>query len=182
MQRRVQDAYLVFAGYTSPKPVKRDPLRGAYAAATIATLLALLLTEAALGHVDVRPRLVEQGKAIKLRIELPQLRAGPPPVRLEVEGDGVAVLASSLQGVVGAETLWHVRLRVAPAVPPGELLLSLRAFFADGQSVEVDGALVVVPPVAEEGSDPFLWLGVAAGVTLALALAVAGLLVARRRR
>ena len=90
-----------------------------------------------------------------LRVELPQLRAGPPPVRLEVEGDGVAVVASSLQGVTGAETLWHVRLRVASSVPPGELLLILRAFFADGQSVDVDGAIVVVPPVAEKGSGTF---------------------------
>ena len=143
-----------------------------------------MAAEPALGHVDVTPRLVEQGKATQLRIELPQLRAGPPPVRLEVEGDGVAVLGSSLQGVAGAETRWNVRLRVSPAVPPGELLLILRAFFADGKSVEVDGAITVVPP-APQGSEPrtqFPWLGVAAGVTLALALAVAGLLLARRRR
>lgn len=147
-------------------------------------LLTLAVTEPALGHVDVRPRLVEQGTATELRIELPQLRAGPPPVRLEVEGDGVAVLASSLEGVVAAETLWNVRLRVSPAVPPGELLLVLRAFFADGESVEVDGAITVVPPAATapEPSERFPWLGVAAGVALALALAVAGLLLARRRR
>jgi len=143
--------------------------------------LGLLATQPALGHVDVRPRLVEQGTETALRIELPQLRAGPSPVRLEVEGDGVAVLASSLQGVAGAETLWNVRLRVSSTVPPGELLLILRAFFADGESVEVDGGLTVVPPVAEVGSDTFPWLGVAAGVTLALAFAVAALLLARRR-
>lgn len=160
--------------------MKRTPLRLAYAAAIVSALLALLLTEPALGHVDVRPRLVEQGTATALRIELPQLRAGPPPVRLEVEGDGVAVLASSLQGVAGAETLWNVRLRVSPAVPPGELLLILRALFADGESVEVDGGITVVPP-AEEASGTFPWLGVAAGITLALAFAVAALLYARRR-
>ena len=147
-------------------------------------MLALLAAEPALGHVDVRPRLVEQGKATQLRVELPQLRAGSPPVRLEVEGDGVAVLASSLEGVAGAETLWNVRLRVSPAVPPGELLLILRALFADGKSVEVDGAITVVPPTlpASETSDRFPWLAVVGGVTLALALAVAGLLLARRRR
>lgn len=146
-------------------------------------LLALAVTEPALGHVDVRPRLVEQGKATQLRIELPQLRAGSPPVRLEVEGAGVAVLASSLQGVAGAETLWNVRVRVSPAVPPGALLLILRAFFADGKSVEVDGAITVVPPAAApKASEPFPWLGVAVGVTLALALAIAALLLARRRR
>lgn len=90
------------------------------------------------------------------------------------------MLASSLRGVAGAETLWDVRLRVSPAVPPGELLLILRAFFADGESVEVDGSIVVVPPEAEPAG-AFPWLGVAAGVTLALAFGVAVLLLARRR-
>ena len=82
------------------------------------------------------------------------------------------MLASSLQGVAGAETLWNVRVRVSPAVPPGELLLILRAFFADGKSVEVDGAVTVVPPAEEpaETSERFPWLGVVAGVTLALAV------------
>jgi len=144
--------------------------------------LALLVTEPALGHVDVQPRLVVQGTATELRIELPQLRAGAPPVRLEVEGDGVTVLANSLRGVAGAETLWRVRLRVSPAVPPGELLLILRAFFADGESVEVDGAVTVVPPAEEPaGTGAFPWLGVAAGVTLVLAFGVVVLLLARRR-
>ena len=161
--------------------MKRTPSRVAYvAAATIAPLLALVLTEPAFGHVDVRPRLVEPGVATELRVELPQLRAGPPPVRLEVEGEGVAVLASSLQGVAGSETVWNVRVRVSPAVPPGELLLILRAVFADGKSVEVDGNVTVVPP-AEEASGSFPWLGVAVGVTLALGAAAATLVVARRR-
>jgi len=146
----------------------------------VSALLALLLTEPALGHVDVQPRLVEQGTATELRIELPQLRAGPPPVRLEVEGDGVAVLSSSLQGFAGAETRWNVRLRVSPAVPPGDVPLKLRAVFADGESVELDGAITVVPP-AGQASGAFPWLGVFAGVTLALAFAVAALLIARRR-
>jgi hypothetical protein len=65
-------------------------------------------------------------------------------------------------------------------VPPGELLLILRAVFADGKSVEVDGNVTVVPP-AEEAAGSFPWLGVAAGVTLALGVAVATLVVARRR-
>lgn len=158
--------------------MKRTPLRLAYATATVTTLL---LTEPALGHVDVRPRLVEPGTETALRIELPQLRAGAPPVRLEVEGDGVAVLASSLQGVAGAETLWSVRLRVSPSVPPGELLLILRAVFADGESVEVDGGIIVLPPAEEEAAGTFPWLEVAAGVSLALAFGVAALILARRR-
>jgi hypothetical protein len=164
--------------------VKRTPLQTAYVAAAVSTLLSLLTAEPALAHVDVRPRLVEQGKATQLHIELPQLRAGSPPVRLEIEGDGVAVLASSLEGVAGAETLWNVRLRVSPAIPPGELLLILRGVFADGKSVEVDGAITVVPPApaASETSEQFPWLAVVAGVTVALALAVAALLLARRRR
>jgi hypothetical protein len=163
--------------------VKWTPLHPAYAAATVSALLALVTVEPAFAHVDVQPRLVEQGRVTQLRIELPQLRAGPSPVRLEVEGAGVAQLASSLQGAAGAETRWNVRLRVSPAVPPGELLLILRAFFADGESVEVDGAVTVVPPSPPpEVSEPFPWVPVAAGVSAALALAVAALLLARRRR
>jgi hypothetical protein len=143
--------------------------------------LAVLLTAPALAHVDVRPRLVQLGQATDLRIELPQLHAGPAPVRLEVEAEGVAVLASELQAVVGAETRWNVRVRVSTAVPPGEHLLVLRALFSDGESVEVDGSIVVVP-AAEEADAAFPWLAVAAGVTIALALGVSALVLARRRR
>jgi hypothetical protein len=143
-------------------------------------LLALLLTEPALGHVDVRPRLVEFGTPTTLRVELPQLRPGPAPVRLEVKGAGVTVLSSSLQGFAGSETRWNVRVRVNPAVPPGDLPLKLRAVFADGVSVEQDGAITVVPP-ASEAAGAFPWLGVAVGVALALGFGIAVLLLARRR-
>jgi hypothetical protein len=177
-----------FAGYTSPKPVKWTPLHAACVGATLSTLLALSLAEPALAHVDVQPRLVEQGVATRLRVELPQLRAGPPPVRLEVEGDGVTVLASSLEGIggiSGAETVWSVRVRVGPSVLPGEVLLVLRAFFTDGKSVEVDGFITVVPPAepaAHEDTGAFPWLWVAVGVTLAVGFAATVLLLARRRR
>ena len=156
--------------------MKRTPSRVAYvAAATISSLLALVLTEPALAHVDVRPRLVELGVATELRVELRF-----DPVRLEVEGEGVTVLASSLQGAAGSETVWNVRVRVSRAVSPGELSLILRAVFADGRSVEVDAAITVVPP-PEEASGAFPWLAVAAGVAVALAVAVATLVLARRR-
>ena len=170
----------LLAGYTSLKPVKRTPLRVAYAGATLSSLLALLPTEPALGHVDVRPRLVEQGKEAVLLIELPQLRAGPPPVTLEVEAEGIEFLASSRRQVVDAETRWSVLLDVSLTAPTGELPLVLRALFADGESVEVDGAVVVVP-LAVEPLGGFPWLGVAAAVTLALALGATALLRARRR-
>ncbi|HUQ23817.1 MAG TPA: hypothetical protein VM049_12475 [Gaiellaceae bacterium] len=136
----------------------------------------------------MQPRLVQQGTATQLRVELPQLRAGRPPVRLEVEGEGVTVLSSTLEGIggfSGAETLWSVRVRVSRAVPPGDVLLVLRAFFADGKSVDVDGTITVVPPAERAAPDagssvPWVWFAV--GVTLALALAAAALLLARRRR
>ena len=144
-------------------------------------LLALVLTEVAPAHVDVQPRLVQLGTVTDLRIELPQLRAGAPPERLEVEGEGVTVLDSKLEEVVGAETRWSVRLQVSPTVPPGEKLLVLRGLFADGESVEVDGTIVVVPPPEEETSGSFPWLLVAVGTTLAIGLGVAALVVARRR-
>ncbi len=117
-----------------------------------------------------------------LTVEIPQLRAGDPPVRLGVEGEGVTFLTSSLQGAAGAETRWNVRVRVGETVPPGELLLVLRAFFADGKSVEVDGAVTVVPPAEEPAeTGAFPWLGVVVGVTLALGVAVGVLVVSRRR-
>lgn len=156
------------------------PLRAAYAAATVSTLLALLSTEPALGHVDVRPRIVEQGKVAVLRIELPQLRPGAPPVELELEGDGVELLAGNRRQVAGAETVWSLRLRIGPSAPSGELPLVLRALFPDGESVEVDSSVVVVAQRPRAGRS-FPWLPVGAAVTLALAVAAALLIRSRRR-
>jgi len=138
--------------------------------------LALLPTEPALGHVDVRPRLVESGVETVLRIELPQLRAGAAPKRLEVEGEGIEVLSTRLQGVAGPETVWSVRVRTDS--PPGRILLILRAVYSGGASVEVDDTLTVVP--ASEMSS-FPWFGVAAGVLLALSLALVLLRIIRRK-
>ena len=74
--------------YTVPKPVNRCPLRAAYVGATLSTLLTLVTAQGAGAHVDVQPRLVEQGESTQLRVELPQLRPGPAPERIEVEGAG----------------------------------------------------------------------------------------------
>ena len=38
-----------------------------------------VLAQPALAHLDIRPTLVEQGVVTDVRIELPQLRPGPPP-------------------------------------------------------------------------------------------------------
>ena len=177
MQRRVdRTPDELLAVYTSLKPVKRTPLRVAYAGATLSALLALLPTDPAHGHVDVRPRLVEQGKEAVLLIELPQLRAGPPPETLKVEGEGLEVLSTRLQGMAGPETVWSVRVRTDATA--GRLLLILRAVYADGASVEVDDTLTVVPP-SETSSFP--WIVVVAGVLLALALALVSLRVIRRQ-
>jgi hypothetical protein len=162
--------------------VKWTPSPAACVGATITTLLALSLAQPARAHVDVQPRLVEQGVATRLRVELPQLRVGPPPVRLDVEGDGITLLSSRLQAIAGPETVWSVRIRVSPDVPPGESALVLRAHFADGTSIEVDGAITVVPPAEEAAAASFPWLWVAVGVTVAVALAAAALLLAHRRR
>ena len=129
----------------------------------------------------MQPRLVEQGAATQLRVELPQLRAGPPPVRLEVEGEGITLLSSKPQRIAGVETVWSVRILVSLSVLPGEVPLMLRAVFADGTSVEVNGAITVVPP-AEEAAGSFPWPWLAVGVTFAVALAVSVLVLARRRR
>ena len=64
---------MVLARYTSPKPVKWCSLRPAYVGATLAALLAIVSAEPALAHVDLRPRLVERGAVVDVRVELPQL-------------------------------------------------------------------------------------------------------------
>ncbi len=156
--------------------MKRPSLLAAYVGATLATFLALSPGEPASAHVDVRPRVVEQGAIAELRVELPQLRPGPAPTALEVTGDGIDVLAVSLEGTQGPETVWAVRVRVAG--PPRQAQLVLRAVFADGESVEVDDTLTVVPAPAD---DPFPWALAGAGAVLALGFAALALRVARRK-
>ena len=162
--------------YTVRKPMNRCPLRAAYVGATLSTLLALATAEGAWAHVDVQPRLVEQGEVTQLRVELPQLRPGPAPARIEVEGPGIDVLSSRLQGTKGSETVWSVRIRAT--APPGQVPLVLRAVYTGGEAVEVKNSLTVVP--APETSS-FPWVLVAGGTLLALALALVVLRLARRR-
>jgi hypothetical protein len=162
--------------YTVRKPVNRCPLRAAYVGATLSTLLALVTAEGAWAHVDVQPRLVEQGVITQLRVELPQLRPGPAPQRIEVEGAGLEVLSTRLQGKKGTETVWSVRVRANE--PPGQVPLILRAVYAGGKTVEVKNSLTVVP--APHASS-FPWAAVAVGTLLALALALVLLRLARRR-
>jgi hypothetical protein len=161
--------------YTVRKPVNRCPLQAAYVGATLSTLLALVTAEAAWAHVDVQPRLVEQGEITQLRVELPQLRPGPAPKRIEIEGAGIEVLSTRLQGRKGSETVWSVRVRANG--PPGQVPLVLRALYAGGKAVEVRNSLTVVP--GPEASFP--WAVVAGGTLLALALALIALRLARRR-
>jgi hypothetical protein len=156
--------------------VNRCPLRAAYVGATLATLAILVTPQGARAHVDVQPRLVEQGKTVQLRVELPRLRPGPAPQRIAVEGEGIEVLSTRLQGVKGSETVWSVRIRTDAS--PGRVPLILRALYADGESVAVHDALTIVPG-PETSSFP--WVAVAGGTLLALALAAALLGLARRR-
>jgi hypothetical protein len=156
--------------------VNRTTLPVTYLGATIATLFALLWAEPALAHVDVQPRLVRQGEIAELRIELPRLRPGAAPERLEVEGAGLELLSSRLAGTAGPETQWAVRVRVESE--PGRLALTLRPVYHDGRSVEVEDALTVVPGAESAG---FPWLGAAVGTFLAVAVAGLALVVARRR-
>ena len=109
-------------------------------------------------------------------VELPRLRPGAPPERLEIEAAGLDVLSSRLREVVGGETRWDVRARTD--APPGILPLVLRAGFADGETVEVDDTLTVVPA---EQSDPFPWVAAVVGGGLAVGFAVVALGLARRK-
>lgn len=171
-----QNADLVLAMYTVPKPVNRCPLRAAYVGTTLSTFFILVMAQAAGAHVDVQPRLVEQGEIAQLRVELPKLRPGPAPERIEVEGAGIETLSTRLQGTKGSETVWSVRLRATAS--PGEVPLILRAVYTGGEAVVVRDSLTVVP-APEESSFP--WAAVAGGTILALALAFGLLRLARRR-
>ena len=134
--------------------------------------------EPAYAHVDVRPGVVEAGRAIDLLVELPLLRPGSNPVALEVEGEGLEVRSTRLVDATGGETVWTARIRVDS--DPGQLRIVLRAVYADGRSVEVDQVLIVLPG-EEKVEDGFPWVAVVVGMTAAMALAAAALLLARRR-
>ena len=162
--------------YTVRKPVKRWSLRIVNASATLAALVLAQLAQPAFAHLDIRPTLVEQGVVTDIRVELPQLRPGPAPNKLEVEGDGIEVISAVLQGNSGSDSIWTVRLRAN--APPGAAPIVLRALYADGKSVEVNQQLTVAPRPETSG---FPWVGVLAGVLLAVALALFSLRLARRK-
>jgi hypothetical protein len=130
----------------------------------------------AAAHLVIQPTLVQQGVTTDVRVELPQLRPGGPPRRLEVEGDGLEVFSADLQGTSGSDTLWNVRLRAT--AEPGVVPFVLRAVYADDRSVEVDQQLTVAPGPEQSG---FPWVGVVAGTLLALAFAAVSLRLARRK-
>jgi hypothetical protein len=176
MQRRGKYAVWVLAMYTVRKPVKRLSLRTAYASATLAALLTALSAEPALAHLVIQPTLLEQGVVTDVSIELPQLRPGSTPRRLEVAGEGIDVISSDLQGTSGTDTLWKVRLRAT--ADPGVAPVVLRAVYADAKSVEVDQQFTVAP-APEQSSFP--WIGVVVGALLAVAVAVFSLRLARRK-
>jgi len=156
--------------------MKRWSLRVAYANVTLAALFGSLQAEPALAHLEIRPRLVVQGELTDIRVELPQLRPGVPPSELEIEGEGIEVSSAELQGTLGSDTFWAVRLRAEGE--PGIVPLVLRAVYDDGRSVEVDQQLTVVP--APEGSS-FPWPAVVVGGLLAVGFAAVSLRLARRK-
>ena len=135
-----------------------------------------VLAQPALAHLVIQPTLLEQGVVTDVSIELPQLRPGSAPRRLEVEGEGIDVISSVLQGTSGSDTLWDVRLR--STADPGVTPIVLTAVYADGKSVAVDQQLTVAP-APEQSSFP--WVGVVVGALLAAAVAVFSLRLARRK-
>ncbi len=144
----------------------------------IALAAGLVLASPSLAHVTVSPGLLESGREATLRIELPVLRAGPPPTALDVSGPGLRMLSSSSAGRLGEESRW--RVRVAVETEPGPLPLLLTARYPDGRSVSVRQTVTVLPATAAAPSSrPVLLAG--AGV-LALLAATAALLLRRRSR
>jgi hypothetical protein len=144
-------------------------------AATVLAFSACLSAEPAAAHVDLRPDLVEQGEVVEIRIELPPIEPGAEVVRLEIEGDGIAVLSTRRLDLPGPESHWTARLRVD--APIGRAPFLLRPVYADGGRVAYRQALTVVP--AQEGAFPLALVLVGAGA--AVTLAGAALFLLRRR-
>jgi hypothetical protein len=155
--------------------VKASSLRAAYLGATVSALLALLSAEPAHAHVEIRPAVLERGEVTEIRVELPGISPGPELVRLEIEGDEIDVLSSRRIGSRGPESLWTARLRATGE--PGAATIVLRPVYANGDEVEFEQVLTVVPP---DEASPFRWSWVLIGVAVALGLAAPLVLVRRR--
>ena len=136
-----------------------------------------VLPAAALAHLEITPALLEAGRDVDLRVELPELRPGDLPTSLAVRGEGVRQLESEAAGTSGRETRWRVRIRVAAAPGPTELLLT--AGFADGSTVEVRRRVTVVPASGDDDGVP---LAAAAFAALGLVSLVAAAVFLRRPR
>jgi hypothetical protein len=144
----------------------------------VAVVACLLLPAAAAAHLVIEPGLLEAGRDVDLQIEVPELRPGEPPTSLTVSGDGVRQVRSSAVGTFGRETRWEVRVHVAAAPGPTELLLT--AGFADGSTVEVRRTVTVVPARSDDDGLP---VAAAAFAALGLAgLVVVAVLLRRPRR
>ena len=126
--------------------------------------------------MQILPGVVEQGAVVELRVELSQLRPGPPPSSLELEAPGIASLSTRLEETAGAETRWRARVRADG--PAGDVPVVLRAVYADGRTVEVDQTLTIVPAAERPG---FPWPAAIAGTLLVLAFAAVALFLARRK-
>jgi hypothetical protein len=143
----------------------------------VAVTVALAAAGTAAAHVEVRPGLLESGREVELRVELPELRPDAAPTGLAVAGDGVRQLSSRPAGRAGEETRWRVRVLVTAA--PGPTTLRLQARFADGRSVVVRRTVTVVPPSGSDDTGTPVAAIAAAVVGLGAVLGAAVLL--RRR-
>jgi hypothetical protein len=143
----------------------------------VAVTVALAVVGTAAAHVEVSPGLLESGREVELRVELPELRPDAAPTGLDVAGDGVRQLSSRPDGRAGEETRWRVRVLVTAA--PGPTALRLQARFADGRSVVVRRTVTVVPPSGSDDTGTPVAAIAAAVVGLGAVLGAAVLL--RRR-
>jgi hypothetical protein len=143
----------------------------------VAVTVALAVVGTAAANVEVSPGLLESGREVELRVELPELRPDAAPTGLDVAGDGVRQLSSRPAGRAGEETRWRVRVLVTAA--PGPTALRLQARFADGRSVVVRRTVTVVPPSGSDDTGTPVAAIAAAVVGLGAVLGAAVLL--RRR-
>lgn len=151
-------------------------LRAAWTTAAAATA-ALSLAAAASAHLNVQPRLLEQGRRTELTVELPRLRPGEGPAGLRVVGRGVTVHSTRLLERVGPETRWHVLLTAES--PAGILPVELVVDYPGGASVAVAQQLTVLPP-DRDGSTT--WTAAVAAAGLVVLLSAVALWMLRRRR
>ena len=161
--------------------------------------VALLLAPAAAAHVALSPAFVEAGVGSTIRFDTPNEREGhvttalrleapagvelaavaaPPGWRLALD-DGVATWTG---GRIEGTDVVSFRVEVTARTEPGNQTFQAVQRYDDGESVEWDAALTVVPATGDNAPSQQLGRAVAAGAVGLAVIAISLLILWRIRR